>query len=191
MKFSATSFQFACDLVLGAARELPLVHAVPRETAGRSPSSSSARASASRHTRTRGPKLASARMQSVVGLVERLDVGHVEAARWSSGTWESGVKSGVPRQRAIEVVRPRVIRTLEEAGDVPRARADLRAAVAADVVERPQLTRPVTTDDHRAAGDVDDEEVAGIAAPRRPRTPAPRSCAKTCSRSSSKNSGDV
>ena len=63
-------------------------------------------------------------------------------ARWSSGTSESGVKSGVPRQCAVEVVGPAWYGHLKNRSTWPGARiAQARAAVAADVVERAQLTR--------------------------------------------------
>ena len=65
-----------------------------------------------------------------------------------------------PEARAVEVVRPGVVRALEEPLDLPRLDDELRPAVTADVVVRAELSLAVPADDDRAAGDLDDEERA-------------------------------
>src|SRR5262249_43997885 len=61
-------------------------------------------------------------------------------------------------QAAVEVVRPRVVRTLNAAGQLAgRLREDPRAAMAADVVERADRARGVAGDDDVVAVDLANE----------------------------------
>ena len=101
-------------------------------------------------------------MEAVVGLVERLHLAHVEDPLLVLG--DAGLRSEErrPEAGAVQVVRPRVVRALEEPLDAPVGLGDeLRAAVPADVVVRAQRTLAVAADDDRPAGDLGHEERTG------------------------------
>ena len=131
MKFSATSFQFACDLVLGAAHEPALVQAVARRAdRGGRRARRAARAPRRRGRRRRGSPSARQRtaMEAVVGLVERLDVAHVEDRPLILRYLGVGREQRRAEAGAIEVVGPRVVRALEETvGAAALPRSQMRA----------------------------------------------------------------
>ena len=103
------------------------------------------------------------RMQAHLVLIERLDVRHVEGDAGLYGHFTLGREQRRAEALPVEVVRPGVVRTREEALDVPRALAEAGAAVAADVVVCAQFAVAVARDDQRAARNLDDEKVAGLA----------------------------
>ena len=96
-------------------------------------------------------------------LVERLDVRHVEGDARLDGHLTLGGEQRRAEAFAVEVVRPRVVRAREETLDVARALAQAGAAVPAHVVVRTQFAVAVARDDQRAARNLDDEKVAGLA----------------------------
>ena len=98
----------------------------------------------------------------LLGHVDEHEPG-VRPARRSGGADRPSRRSPRPlrrwasRRAAREVVRPGVVRALEDLADVPAQLAglveELRPAVGADVVERVRLARAVARDEDRLAGD--------------------------------------
>ena len=126
MKFSATSFQFA-SISYSTRRGRPATRrAGSRRGAAGQVAELGRRAvgaAGSRQTNTSGPKLSTrtgCRPWSALSNASTSDMSNA-CLLVVRDAGESGVNSGVPRQRAVEVVRPRVVRALEEALDVPLA----------------------------------------------------------------------
>ena len=125
MKFSAMSFQLAAISYSSRRSSRHSSRRKPARRSGRSPSSSSSGGASvvEADEDQESPLLAAHRVEAVVGLVERLGAAHVEDRRADPrGTSESAREERRPEALPVQVVGPRVVRALEEALGVARAR---------------------------------------------------------------------
>ena len=114
------------------------------------------------HENERTPGIDRDRQQPVIGAVELLDVFHVEDRLLVFRDLRTREQRR-PDARPVEIVRPAVVRAADEALDAGVIRCqELRASVAADVVERPQLPVPIAHDEDGASSHLGDEDVAGL-----------------------------
>ena len=157
------------DLVLDPADEALLGEPVAGESLGKIAELvvERGRLGVEAHEDEAAPLVDANRVESVVGLVERLDLAHVEDVLLILGNPRLRREERCPQAGAVEVVGPRVVGALEEARDLALPLGDEPgAAVPADVVVRAKLAVAVPADDERAARDLDDDERARARAPR-------------------------
>ncbi len=102
-------------------------------------------------------------METEVRLVERPHARHVERVLLVGRDSRLRREQGRPQEHAVQVVRPGVVRALEEALDRSVGRlAELRPPMPAEIVMRAKLAGAVPADDQRAPGNVDDHEAPGV-----------------------------
>ena len=107
-------------------------------------------------------------VEAEVALVELAHAGEVERALLVVRDAGLRREERCAEARAVQAVRPRVVRALEEAVDVPARLGDkARAAVPADVVVGAQVSFLVAADDQRPSGNLGHDKVAGLGRPRR------------------------